>query len=70
MNDNITNTSVYGVDSYEAVQIAYENMTRRDKDDRVMFEVEDDVSEVNFEETCIDLCEAGFILVNGRVCKR
>ena len=70
MNDNITNTSVYGVDSYEAVQIAYENMTRRDKDDRVMFEVEDDVYEVNFEETCIDLCEAGFILVNGRVCKR
>ena len=66
MND----TSIFGTCNYEYIQVAYENMTRRDKDTMVIVDNEDDVYEVNFEETCIDLCEAGFILVNGRCIER
>jgi hypothetical protein len=70
MNDNISNTSIYNSDDYEYIQLAYEEMTRRDKDDKVIVEIEDDTYEVNFEETCIDLCDAGFVMVNGRCIKR
>lgn len=67
MSDNISNTGVFGTDNDDLIREMYEEMTRRDKD---IFEVEDDTYEVNFEETCIDLCEAGFILINGRCVKR
>ena len=69
MNDNISNTSIYGTDDFETIQMFYEDISTRERLDNSV-EYEEDTYTVNPLETCVDLCEAGFVLINNRVYKR
>lgn len=74
------NLKVYDKNDYEMIQIRHEeaswgriitNDEVKDGDSTLGGEIAtDDTYEDDYMETCVDLCEAGFVLVNRRCVKR
>lgn len=72
------NLKVYDSNDYEVVQILHEEASWGRVIDKVydgysLLDGEiatNDVYEDEYMETCVDLCEAGFVLINKRVVKR
>ena len=72
MSGNLSNTSVFGTDNYEEIQLQYEEMSREKvKNGHIHKDVymEDDY-EVDCFETWDDLCDIGFVVINGKCVKR
>ena len=67
------NLAVYDENDYEMLQKRAEMATWKKEDVSDVREFDvcgfDDMSN-EFEETCMDLCDAGFVLINGIVHRR
>lgn len=67
----IDNMSLFGTEDIDEAQEMYEEMTKRGR--RIVCEKEredEDTYAVNSWETFVDLCDEGFVIIDGRLCRR
>lgn len=66
----VDNMSLFGTENLDTVQEMYEEISRKRRKVNCSGSECGDTYEVEWEETLIDLANAGFVIIDGKVCRR